>query len=801
MVYFLGKNYNQIVMRGIIMLMDNFSEFNDLPTREFASEIVNAVDENQVTILTAETGAGKSTQVPQYLAEHGYSRIIVTQPRILAARNLTLRVREEWAERNTEDSSEIIGYRTAHERDDSGKSKILYCTDGLQLVRELTGIGTNPGQILVLDEVHEWNENMEVLVAWAKKRVLEDPKFKVLVMSATFDVESLAEYFGGAAIFRIPGRHFEVKKRTGEDILSELFIQLETPGRNILTFLPGKSEIQDVSDAIIKKADKAGVPVIPLHSQLEMEEQQKAFGKYKNGKIILSTNIAQTSVTIDDIDMVIDSGLERRSEVRNGVEGLFISQISQADCLQRAGRAGRTKPGEYILAAYDTMPCLPFEERPEYPTPEILRKHIDRLTLRLANIGIDIEMLDFYHDPSKTAIKRAKRTLVALGALTKTGEITGIGREMERFPVQSNYARMLVEVGKYSAEVKAKLATIIAIAEIDGIVKSGTLYTGWRRFTSQTKSDLLAQYDVLLAIESGQIDEEKYEDLGIIYKNVLKARETEERLLRDLNVEKSGQKITKTEEESLMKSIVAGQIDQLWTLGDRRLYENIYNGDKREISSGSVVKSYNLIAATAFDLQIPTPSGELEVLHLIQGATAVKTDWLFELAPHMFKLGQTKIFYDPRMNCLAQKRQLTFNKRSLQGSSEPILEDTEQNRYLFRKEFVKWAHTQVIKQRQNLEKYYGRRIPPINQNLIEKEVRDVAPDIISLDQLDSDRKKYMISLSKIETYFDDNFWDRLGANNFSSRKRKFGRNNHRKSWVEHKKHSKKQKKLKRNKKF
>ena len=801
MVYFLGKNYNQIVMRGIIMLMDNFSEFNDLPTREFASEIVNAVDENQVTILTAETGAGKSTQVPQYLAEHGYSRIIVTQPRILAARNLTLRVREEWAERNTEDSNEIIGYRTAHERDDSGKSKILYCTDGLQLVRELTGIGTNPGQILVLDEVHEWNENMEVLVAWAKKRAQEEPNFKVLVMSATFDVESLAEYFGGATIFKIPGRHFEVKKRTGEDILSELFTQLETPGRNILTFLPGKSEIQDVSDAIIKKADKAGVPVIPLHSQLEMEEQQKAFGKYKNGKIILSTNIAQTSVTIDDIDMVIDSGLERRSEVRNGVEGLFISQTSQADCLQRAGRAGRTKPGEYILAAYDTMPCLPFEERPEYPTPEILRKHIDRLTLRLANIGIDIETLDFYHDPSKTAIKRAKRTLVELGALTKTGEITGIGREMERFPVQSNYARMLVEVGKYSAEVKAKLATIIAIAEIDGIVKSGTLYTGWRRFTCQTKSDLLAQYDVLLAIESGQIDEEKYEDLGIIYKNVLKARETEERLLRDLNVEKSGQKITKTEEESLMKSIVAGQIDQLWTLGDRRLYENIYNGDKREISSGSVVKSYNLIAATAFDLQIPTPSGELEVLHLIQGATAVKTDWLFELAPHMFKLGQTKIFYDPRLNCLAQKRQLTFNKRSLQGSSEPILEDTEQNRYLFRKEFVKWAHTQVIKQRQNLEKYYGRRIPPINQNLIEKEVRDVAPDIISLDQLDSDRKKYMISLSKIETYFDDNFWDRLGANNFSSRKRKFGRNNHRKSWVEHKKHSKKQKKLKRNKKF
>src|SRR5690606_698648 len=118
------------------------------------------------------------------------------------------------------------------------------------------------------------------------------------------------------------------------------------------------------------------------------------------GKIILATNIAQTSITIDDIDVVLDSGLERRSEVRSGVEGLFIGQISQADSLQRAGRAGRTKPGEYVLAQFDTMPCLKFEEREPYPTPEILRKHIDRLTLRLANVGIDIEELDFYHDPS-----------------------------------------------------------------------------------------------------------------------------------------------------------------------------------------------------------------------------------------------------------------------------------------------------------------------------------------------------------------------------------------------------------------
>src|SRR5690606_35817818 len=157
-----------------------------------------------------------------------------------------------------------------------------------------------------------------------------------------------------------------------------------------------------------------------------------------------------------------------------------------------------TKPGEYILARYDTMPCLPFDKRPGYPTPEIMRKHIDRLTLRLANVGIDIETLDFYHDPSKKAIKQAKHTLRPLGAMTATGEVTNIGRAMERFPVESSYARMLIEGENYSKEVQAKLAAIIGIQEVGGVIKGGTKYTGWRAFTRATRSDLLAQYDVYL---------------------------------------------------------------------------------------------------------------------------------------------------------------------------------------------------------------------------------------------------------------------------------------------------------------
>jgi late competence protein required for DNA uptake (superfamily II DNA/RNA helicase) len=742
-------------------MTSKINTFNDLPVRNYFDAIIDAVDSNQVTIVTAETGAGKSTQIPQYLAEHGYTRVVVTQPRILAARNLAQRVREEWSLRNTEDSSEIIGYRTAHERDDSGNTQILYCTDGLQLVREITGSGITEKQVLVLDEVHEWNENMEVLVAWAKKRCEEEPRFKVVVMSATIETESLANYFGTEAIIDIPGRHFEVTKRRGRDLLAELFAQIEHRGKNILTFLPGKSEIQYITEALEKKATAAGVPVIPLHSQLEAEDQQKAFANYPNGKIILATNIAQTSVTIDDIDMVIDSGLERQSEVRSGVEGLFIAQISQADSLQRAGRAGRTRPGEYVLAQYDTMPCLDFKDRPPYAVPEIMRKHIDRLALRLANVGIDIESLDFYHDPSKRAIQRAKKTLVALGALTANGEVTEIGRQMEQFPVESNYGRMLVEAKQFSKEVQAKLAASIAIQEIGGIVKGGTRFTGWRKFTKQFKSDLLAQYDVYLALPT--ISEEQYEELGIISKNVDKAEEVIERLNRDLSLtDVALTPIDASEEGPLLRCITSGEIDQLWSvIDDNGTVEHIFSGQQRELSSSTVVKNPTLITGTPFDLQVPLRSGGLETLHLVTGVTIVNTDVLLEISPHLFESKRGRTLYDPRMGSIVDRQQVRFGKRVLEGASVPRYEDSIENRKLFAREYSRWAFDQLTKQHRELERFH-KRVPMVTIERVQQELRSKAPDVVTLEQLSGTDKQKVIALSKLETYFGADFIYNLG---------------------------------------
>lgn len=744
------------------MYMDDAGFTHDLPIFDYRQSILSAIDTNQVTIITAETGAGKSTQVPQYLAEHGYQKVIVTQPRILAARNLCNRVREEWAIRTGKDADTYVGYRTAHERDDDPETTILYCTDGLQLVREITGNGTSDRQVLVLDEVHEWNENMEVLVAWAKKRCQEDPHFKVVIMSATIEVDTLAAYFNTSAAITVPGRTHEVVKRRGKDVVAEIIAKLDMGSSNMLVFLPGKAEIESVAAMIKAKAAERGAPVIPLHSQLEMVAQQLAFTSYSNGKVILATNIAQTSVTIDDIDVVIDSGLERRSEVQNGVEGLFIAQTSQADCLQRAGRAGRTKKGEYILAPLDDMPCLSFEERAEYATPEILRKHIDRLALRLANVGIDIEMLEFYHAPSHRAIKSAKQTLKSLGALTPSGEVTRIGRQMEQFPVESSYARMLVEAGSYSRSVQLKLAAIIGIQEVGGIVKSGTRFTGWRRFTKQTQSDLLAGYDVYLAIPA--IDPLEYDDLGIISKNVAKARDVMERLEYDIKT--SPELLTPiidNEKEPLLQCIIAGQIDQLWIVEEGGEVTHIGTNKRRELSNGTVVTNPKLIAGTPFDLQITTQKGELETLHLVQGITAVNPRWLEKIAPQTFTARPGKVYFDPRQGTLAMRQLLKVNGHTVEGASMPVTEVSPRNRRLFSDAYGTWAYEQLERERRSLQHSHSRRIPAVPLREIQQRARAQLDGVMSLGELSNSQRTEAMKIAKLQTYLGDAFMAQLGT--------------------------------------
>jgi hypothetical protein len=292
-------------------------------------------------------------------------------------------------------------------------------------------------------------------------------------------------------------------------------------------------------------------------------------------------------------------------------------------------------------------------------------------------------------------------------------------------------------------------------------VKGGTRFTGWRKYTRQFKSDLLAQYDVYLALPN--ITEEQYEELGIISKNVDKAEEVIERLNRDLVLNDIPLvAIEPAEEAPLLRCITAGEIDQLWSaVDDHGTVEHIFSGQQRELSSSTVVKNPTLISGTPFDLQVPLRSGGLDTLHLVTGVTVVNTDLLLEISPHLFVSKRGRTLYDPRMGSIVDRQQVRFGKRVLEGASVPRLEDSDENRKLFAREYSRWAYEQLEKQHRELERFH-KRVPMVTPERVQQELRARANDIVSLDQLKGSDKLKVINLSKLEAYFGDDFIYNLG---------------------------------------
>lgn len=613
-----------------------------LPIADFRDEIVAVVQENPVTVIQAETGAGKSTQVPQYLLDEGYD-LVVTQPRRLAARTVAQRVTEE----RSEELGGIVGYRTAVDREDSPATRALFCTDGLALVREL--MGQNRG-ILVLDEVHEWNENMEVLVAWAKRQIEEGADFKVVLMSATLEAEKLANYFGGAPVISVPGRQFPVEDRHSSSRLVDDVATLVAEGRNVLVFQPGKQEITEMC-AALERMD-VNAEILPLHGQLTPEEQAWCFKHYGRPKVVVSTNVAQTSVTIDDIDAVVDSGMERRIELVDGVEGLYLKPISYADSTQRKGRAGRTREGIYIdhCGASD---------RPDFPVAEILRKRLDQTVLRLAIAGFDMEELEFFHQPDRSDIHDARRTLVGLGCMTADGSVTRIGKLVNRLPVSVAYARMLVEADRLG--VVDDVLTVAAIMEVDGITvpppsRNRPDRPDWRRMVpGESESDVMGQLSVWEQAESMTKDEMR--EKGISIWDYFRAKEVRKHLAGA--VERFFTSGSTGRREDILRAVCAGMVDHLYKGGFGR-YRN-GEGIDRELGAASVVRGAEWLVGKPFDLQIKTQRGQM-VLKLIELASKVDPMWLIEIAPQLVeqKTGLSPR-YDSEKDVVVSTTQTYFN--------------------------------------------------------------------------------------------------------------------------------------------
>lgn len=628
-----------------------------LKVHEYRQTIIDTIQSNSVTIIVAETGAGKSTQVPQYLADEGYSKVYITQPRRAAARNVYSRVREEIGDvLGRSAGAEMVSYQTAGEFEGTDDATISVVTDGLQLVRELHDRGFKGDDVLIIDEAHEWNSNVEVLVAWTKKAIADNPNLRVVVMSATMDAQHLAEYYSDVCpekppIINVPGRNFEVEKLElpNSTVVDEVIrIAMSLPDKEgqlpegpngILMFKPGKREIYDSIDEIrnrLPRAISGLVKIFPLHAKLSPREQQAALAEYQGSvKIVAATDVAQTSLTIPDIRFVVDSGYHRRIEVdHEGTRGLMLNPISRADRDQRAGRTGRVGDGTYILTRLNNAtPHVTTEHRDEYPTPEILRSDVARNTLRLKALGLDIEEFDMYHKASGHTIDIAKNNLKLLGALDDEFEITPIGIKMDDYPLCASSARIMVEAEQYRESTRAYLAALTAAKEAGGLQYfAQNVGKKWLELTDEETSDLLVQLDIFIAIQD--MTQQEIRDHDLDANNVERAREQYFKIAKIANATLDKLSPPSQEEREVIKRCIAvGYLPNTYVLqGDSYINAQNPKYNQRELSKRSLVSGKPpFIVGDPYNIEL-RDGEEVIIRHCIENVTAVTAQLLGSVA-------------------------------------------------------------------------------------------------------------------------------------------------------------------------
>lgn len=589
-------------------------ESNMLPIANYKEEIVEAVKNHSVVIITAETGSGKSTQIPQYLDDY-YSEVVVTEPRIMAAKTLAKRVAEE---RGTT-LGEKVGYLTGYDKCYSNNSHILYCTDGLQLIRTIFSENNTTENVLIIDEVHEWNLNIELLVAYCKF-MQKKWNTKVIIMSATLETKNLTNFFGkDVAVLSIPGSSYDVsfEERPRFDFIDTIKENIYDRS-NVLVFVAGKKEIAEVMEEL-KNTDAT---VLPLHGEMDWEEQKKCFEQYPNSKVVVATNVAQTSITIPDIDVVVDTGEAKMTITENGIQGLVLKDISQSDIKQRKGRAGRTKVGKYFLCS-----DVPMKYRNEYTIPEIQRSSLDRIVLQTAVIGLDAEELQFYHQPEKEAILKAKKELTILGAISSDNHVTEIGHKVVKIPVSVQFARMIVEAEKYG--VTEQVIIIASIIEMGGLLTNEGHYSD---FTTEKESDLLAELDVWNYLQKMEYID--FKRLGIKKKSFFKIKEHIKKMHESLYG------IVKMEHNddrnAIVKACVSGLVSGIYV----KDYDRYYNIDETEFQLGRnscLPSNSKIIVGIPKKIEFQDYYGRTNSLNLVNFASQIDIDTLIELVPNCIK--------------------------------------------------------------------------------------------------------------------------------------------------------------------
>jgi ATP-dependent helicase HrpB len=657
---------------------------NGLPIWRLHADLIRTLTEGNQLVLVAATGSGKTTQVPQMILDAGLvpegRQIVVLQPRRVAARTVATRV--AW-ERQVRLGAEV-GYQVRFEDRIGDGTRIAFVTEGillrwLQDDPRLSRIG-----VLIFDEFHERNLLSDVALALAKRlQATARPDLRLVVMSATLEAEPVARYLASsppgpvaapsrpaAPILVSEGRTFPVEmqwldygdNRPVHELAADKVERIVEAGweGDILVFMPGKGEIQATLGALSAARLGERVALIPLHGELAPDDQDRAFQPSPVRKIVVSTNVAETSVTIDGIRHVVDGGLARmaRYDAERGIQTLMVEEISRASADQRAGRAGRTAPGTCWRLWTESAHL----NRPARNTPEIQRADLAEVVLLLHSLGVrQAAVFDWLDAPDKAAVLRAERLLHILGALEtepaaepgageRGSDLTPVGRQMLRLPMHPRFARLLVEASRRGCVPAACLCAAL-VSGRDLLMRVNrddrSMVDARELFEGSPQSDFHTLLRAHQYARNAHFSLDACRRHGIHAQTARQVEDTFQQLVRIAEREgmmprEASPVPTEAGDEGLLKSLCAGFVDQVCLRKDSGSLDCLLTeGRTGSLMRESVVQQAELMVVGSIREVSGRTGGVLTLLGL---ATAVKTEWLRELYPQHFSTSVEHVF-------------------------------------------------------------------------------------------------------------------------------------------------------------
>ncbi len=613
----------------------------NLPISEKEEFIIGTLLENQVIILEGETGSGKTTQMPIFLYEAGFAQkgtIGITQPRRFAVTSVANYV----AQLSGKPMGDIVGYQVRFNQSSDENTAVKFMTAGILLLELQNDRELSRYSVIMVDEAHERTAEMDLLLGLLKGVIQRRKNLRLIIASATIDTQKFSKYFGNAPIVKVSGRTYPVEIRylpssidDSENFIDQVAqkvveVQNSTLLGHILVFLPGKQDIHEAIEAI-NKLSSGKLMVLPLYGGMEPSEQERVFKNYAGlRKVIVSTNIAETSVTVDGIAYVVDAGFVKESDFNsdNGLAGLDVIKHSKAGCDQRAGRAGRTRSG----ICYRMYTEADYAERRSFTQPEIQRISLMSTLLTMARLGISkAEAFDFIDAPDSKIIRSSYESLIILGALDQRRKITQLGLQMATLPFDPIVSKMVLDSCK--AGCVKEMITIAAFLSVPNVLlrPKGLEALAWKeqRMFFHSQSDLLQHLNIWKEYKAAGYDRKWCKEHFLSHRALWEISEVradlKKRLIKaGVNTERSGN------QDVLLRCIVQSLKFNILEYRPKQGYCSLFqNVQKVSVQQGSVLHGSKHPYITSTQLV------EVKNLRIARNCTIVRPGLIAELFPHL----------------------------------------------------------------------------------------------------------------------------------------------------------------------